>query len=72
MNLFVYLKTGEILKFKERPESSQVMGEMYKYSLSNKRLLLLHCTNGDFLINPSDVSYMIVTPDQPLEPDQLG
>jgi hypothetical protein len=70
MKLRVFLRDGSVLDFLEREEGWKEVNQFFKLAVKNKDLIWLPCTNGDFLINPQEVLYMICTPDQPLEPDQ--
>jgi hypothetical protein len=72
MKLDVHFKNGEILVFHDRPETCKEMDDRYKSALSCKRTIVLICTNGDFLINPHEISYVKGTSDQQLEPDEKG
>ena len=70
MKLTINLKNGQILEFLQREENFKRVDEMYHNALSSKRLFILLCTNGDFLIDPSDISFMKLETDEPLEIDE--
>lgn len=58
MKLRIHLLSGEILDFSDRPEGTQEIDDKFKFSIVNKRLFVLACTNGDFLINVDQIMYM--------------
>jgi len=59
------------MHFNESPFSTDEFDKLYKYSLKNAHLMRFDCTNGTFFINPSEISDVHMTADQPLEKDQL-
>lgn len=71
MRIYINLKNKEKLVFQEQEIDTNRIDENYKCSIVNSRLFILKCTNGDFMINPHDISYIFLESDQPLEPDQV-
>lgn len=70
MYIEIVLKSGQILHFKENPNNYCTFDDLYCCAIKNGRMIVLPCTNGDFLLNPTHISYAHIAPDEPLERDE--